>query len=69
MNKFHCPKCKQNLRCGCKACIKNNGKQDGQMIMKGDIESCPNCGFTLSCDQWMDIEYDQLIQPKFNNQE
>ncbi|MFK5948811.1 MAG: hypothetical protein QM500_08605 [Methylococcales bacterium] len=63
---FHCPKCKQPLRCGCKPCKKRHGEQDGMMILhrEDDTESCPKCGFTLHVDQWMDVEYEQIVLPK-----
>ncbi len=65
--KFHCPECKLKLRCGCKSCIKRHGKQEGMMVSKiDDVDSCPNCGYSLHVDQWLDVEYEQAINSNIN---
>lgn len=56
--KFHCPRCKNEWRCGCESCkIRNQGKITA--IFNGDIETCGYCGLTESIDWWAMEEFRQ----------
>ena len=59
-----CPECGQELVCGCAACLVNFPAKENKAHMlftpDGNCEKCPNCGYTDSCDGWLDIELDQL---------
>lgn len=55
-----CPKCSNELVCGCKSCQKRHGPRENEWRRLGDdIEGCPFCGFFAHVDEWLDIEYKQ----------
>lgn len=65
-----CPKCGKHLVCGCGACRKRRGDLENMIIVPDDNyidgQKCPFCGFTASCDQWSDIEYDAKCESDRN---
>jgi len=59
-----CPKCGQELVCGCSACLvhfpaKENEKAMG-FLPDGECQACPTCGFTQHADGWLDTKIAQL---------
>jgi hypothetical protein len=61
---MNCPQCNQKLVCGCSACLVNFPAKENEKAMgflpDGECQACPNCGFTLHADGWLDVEIKQL---------
>ncbi len=60
---MNCPKCNQEIRCGCNSCRKRHGSLPNMTILNSDdSETCGLCGFSAHVDQWLDYEYEQINQ-------
>lgn len=59
-----CPRCGYPYYCGCSACAPRNPPKVLTFVHTpdGEGESCGNCGFTASCDWWLDYEVACLRQ-------
>jgi len=57
-----CPNCGYPQYCGCNACAPRipAGFNPQKVCSDGEGYICANCGFTASCDQWLDIEVQQV---------
>ena len=59
-----CPNCNVELICGCSSCKAIHPAIIGEFYLEflpdGECQACPNCGFTLHADGWLDVEIKQL---------
>jgi len=56
-----CPECFGSFACPCKHCVARDteNKKTWVRVMDGEGHACPDCGFSLHLDAWLDIEVEQ----------
>ena len=58
-----CPKCGQEQHCGCPTCHKE-GRVEYKWDDTGYLISCGKCGFTMHCDQWLELDMREAVKEK-----
>lgn len=53
-----CPKCGGEQHCPCENCAERNEREVIWIWKNEDIE-CGHCGYTMNCNAWMDLEYEE----------
>ena len=64
---MECPRCDVNMKCSCRACLKNDRKiaQSGVYQVseeKSDLIACGNCGLKAHIDEWSELEMEILYE-------
>ena len=57
-----CPQCNKPTECGCKSCIKRNGKNENTMIHEAEEAQCPHCKEWFSYQYLEDMAYAEVLK-------